>query len=121
MKKILIVDDQVEVRELIEVTLKSDRYQIIQAKNGKEAIEIANKVKPDLIFMDIMMYGGIDGLEATRRLKSNPETKNSIIIMLTAKCQKEDYKKGFDAGADDYFAKPFSPLRLIKKVEEILK
>ena len=121
MKKILIVDDQVEVRELIEVTLKSDRYQIIQAKNGEEAVEIANKVKPDLIFMDIMMHGSIDGLEATRRLKSNPETKNSIIIILTAKCQRGDYKKGFDAGADDYFAKPFSPLRLIKKVEEVLK
>jgi len=121
MKKILIVDDQVEVRELIEVTLKSDQYQIIQAKNGEEAVEIANKIKPDLILMDIMMHESIDGLEATRRLKSNHETKNSIIIMLTAKGQREDYKKGFDAGADDYFVKPFSPLKLIKKVEEILK
>ena len=121
MRKILIVDDQAEVRELVEITLKSDQYQIIQAENGEEAIEIVNKAKPDLILMDIMMHGNIDGLEATRRLKSNPETKDSFIIMLTAKGQKGDYEKGFDSGADDYFVKPFSPLELINKVEEILK
>jgi len=121
MRKILIVDDQAEVRELVEITLKSDQYQIIQAENGEEAIEIVNKAKPDLILMDIMMHGNIDGLEATRRLKSNPETKDSFIIMLTAKGQKGDYEKGFMAGADDYFVKPFSPLELIKKIEEVLK
>jgi len=120
MKKILIVDDQKEVRELVEVTLRVGDYQVLPAKSGKEAIDIAKSEKPDLIIMDIMMPGGMDGLEATRALRKDPETKNCRIIMLTAKGQEADKKKGVDAGADDYFTKPFSPLELIKKVEEIL-
>lgn len=120
MKRILIVDDQVEVRELVEVTLRSDGYQVFQAKSGEEAIEIARSVKPDLIIMDIMMPGGMDGLEATRALKNDLETKGSIIIMLTAKGQEADKEIGLQVGADDYFAKPFSPLELIEKVEEVL-
>ena len=120
MKKILIVDDQAEVRRLVEMTLKVGDYQVLQAKSGKEAIEIVRAEKPHLIIMDIMMPGDIDGLEATRVLKNDPETKDSKIIMLTAKGQETDREKGFEAGADDYFAKPFSPLELIKKVEEVL-
>ncbi len=120
MKKILIVDDQMEVRRLVEITLRVEDYQILQAESGEKAIEIVKTEKPDLIIMDIMMPGGIDGLEATRILKNDPETKDSTIIMLTAKGQEADRKKGFEAGADDYFIKPFSPLELIKKVEEVL-
>ena len=120
MKKILIVDDQLEVRELVEVTLRVEDFQIIQAKSGEEAFEIARSEKPDLIIMDIIMPGGMDGLEATRILKNDPETKDCQIIMLTAKGQQDDRDKGFEVGADDYFVKPFSPLDLIKKVEEVL-
>jgi len=120
MKKILIVDDQVEVRELVEVTLRSGDYQVFQAESGEKAIEIARAVKPDLIIMDIMMPGGMDGLEATGALKNDPETNGITIIMLTAKGQEADRKTGLGAGADDYFVKPFSPLELIKKVEEVL-
>ena len=120
MKKILIVDDQMEVRRLVEMTLRVEDYQILQAESGKKAIEIVKTEKPDLIIMDIMMPGGIDGFEATRILKNDPETKDSTIIMLTAKGQEADREKGFEAGADDYFIKPFSPLELIKKVEEVL-
>ena len=120
MKKILIVDDQVEVRELVEVTLRVEDYQIFQAKSGEEAIEIAKAEKPELIIMDIMMPGGMDGLEATRIIKNEPETKDCIIVMLTAKGQQADREVGLEAGASDYFAKPFSPLELIRKVEETL-
>jgi CheY-like chemotaxis protein len=120
MEKILIVDDQLEVRELVEVTLRVGNYQILQAQSGEEAIEIVMSEKPSLIIMDIMMPGGMDGLEATRILKNDPETKDCKIILLTAKGQQIDIEKGFAAGADDYFIKPFSPLELIKKVEEIL-
>jgi len=120
MKKILIVDDQMEVRRLVEMTLRVEDYQVLQAESGEEAIEIVKTEKPDLIIMDIMMPGGIDGHEATRILKNDPETKDSTIIMLTAKGQEADREKGFEAGADDYFIKPFSPLELIKKVEEVL-
>ncbi|MBW2118011.1 MAG: response regulator [Deltaproteobacteria bacterium] len=120
MKNILIVDDQAEVRELVEVTLRVEDYRILQAKSGEEAVEIARAEKPDLIIMDIMMPGSVDGLEATRILKNDPETKDCKIIMLTAKGQETDRKAGFEAGANDYFIKPFSPLELIKKVEEAL-
>jgi len=120
MKKILIVDDQVEVRELVEVTLRVEDYQIFQASSGEEAIEIAKAEKPELIIMDIMMPGGMDGLEATRVLKNDPETTNCTIIMLTAKGQQADRDAGLKAGASDYFAKPFSPLDLMKKVDDVL-
>ena len=121
MKKILIVDDRLEVRELVEVTLRAKHYQIIQASTGERALEIVRVEKPDLILMDIMMPGGMDGLEATRILKNNPDTKDCTIIILTAKGQKTDREKGLEAGAEDYFVKPFSPLDLIKKVEEALE
>lgn len=118
MKKILIVEDQLEIRELVEVTLKSDDYQIHRAESGEKAVAIALTEKPDLIIMDIMMPGPCDGLEATRRIKSDPNTKKCKIILLTAKGQQVDKDIGFKAGADDYFVKPFSPLELIRKVEE---
>ena len=120
MKKILIVDDRFEVRELVKVTLRSDDYQVIEAESGEKAVEIARSEKPDLIIMDIMMPGGMDGLEATHIIKNDPETKDCQIIMLTAKGQQFDIKKGIETGADSYFVKPFSPLELIRKVEEIL-
>jgi len=121
MKKILIVDDQKEVRELVEVTLRVGDYQIVQASNGREAIELAISEKPDLIIMDVMMPGEIDGLEATRVIKDSCETSNSIVVMLTAKGQAADREAGIKAGAKDYFSKPFSPLDLIRKVEELLE
>jgi DNA-binding response OmpR family regulator len=120
MKKILIVDDQSEVRELVEVTLRSGDYHVFHAENGEKAIEIARAEKPDLIIMDIMMPGKIDGLEATRILKKASETRDCIIVMLTSKGQEVDKEKGFEVGADDYFSKPFSPLELIKRMEEVL-
>ena len=121
MNKVLIVDDQPEVRELVEITLRSENFRILQAQDGENAINIARKEKPVLIIMDIMMPGKIDGIEATRILKNDPETKEIIIIILTAKGQKGDIEKGYKAGAEDYFVKPFSPLDLIKKVDEVLE
>ncbi len=119
MKKILIVDDEWQVRRLVEVTLRADDREILMAEVGEDAVEIARREKPDLILMDIMMPGEIDGLKATRILKNDPKTKGCTIIMLTAKSQDEDREKGFEAGADDYFSKPFSPMALIEKTEEM--
>ncbi|MBI5427633.1 MAG: response regulator [Nitrospinae bacterium] len=121
MKKILIVDDQLEVRELVEVTLRSGDYAILKAENGKTAVDIARAEKPDLIIMDIMMPGSPDGLEATKIIKSDPGTRECKVVMLTGKGQAVDREKGFEAGADDYFIKPFSPLELINKIEEFLE
>jgi two-component system phosphate regulon response regulator PhoB len=122
MKKILIVDDQVEVRELVQVTLEVGDYQILTAENGQQAIDIAEREHPDIILLDIMMPGSkVDGLEACRRLKSDSKTADITIVMLSAKGQSGDLEAGKAAGADDYFTKPFSPIALIDKVEEVMK
>jgi len=120
MKKILIVDDQCELRELVEITLKSEDYQVFQAENGKQAVEIATSEKPNVIVMDIMMPV-MDGIEATRIIKSTPETKEYIVLMLTGESKEEDKQKGFAAGVSGYLSKPFSPLELLHKVEEFLQ
>ena len=121
MKTILVVDDQQEIRDLVEVTLRVSDFKILKASTGEDAIDLAKNENPDLIIMDIMMPGRIDGLEATRILKADEKTKNCTILMLTAKGQKIDLEAGDLAGADEYFVKPFSPLELIRKVEEILE
>jgi two-component system, OmpR family, phosphate regulon response regulator PhoB len=120
MKKILIVDDEPGIRKLVKSTLKSKDYQILQAENGQKAVDIAREENPDLILMDIMMPGDLDGLGATRILKGDPKTSHSAIIILSARIQEEDLAKGMQAGANEYFTKPFSPLDLVKKVEEVL-
>ncbi len=121
MKKILIVDDQMEVRELINVTLRSSNYKLLQAENGPQALEIARKELPDLILLDVMMpKGGIDGFEVCETLKKETLTRDIHIVMLTAIQQEVDLQRGRKAGADDYFTKPFSPLKLLKKVSDIL-
>jgi CheY-like chemotaxis protein len=120
MKKILIVDDQETVRRLVELTLKSDARQVLQAKSGEEGLEIAKAEKPDLVIMDIMMPGGMDGFEAVRILKATQETKNCPILMLTAKNEKSEKTKTYEAGADDYLAKPFKLDDLMKKVEKLV-
>ena len=121
MKKILIVDDQLEVRELVQVTLEIGDYQILAAENGQQALEVAHAESPDIILLDIMMPGSdVDGLEACRRLKQDPATAHITVVMLSAKGQESDIAAGRAAGADDYFTKPFSPIALIEKVEEVV-
>lgn len=121
MKKILIVDDQPEVRELVDVTLRIGEYTIWQAANGDQALTVAHAEHPDLILLDVMMpNSSMDGFEVCRRLKSNPETQNIYVVMLTARGQDTDLEMGRQVGADDYFTKPFSPLQLMNKVEELL-
>ena len=120
-KKILIVDDQLEVRELVQVTLGAGDYQTHQAQNGREAIDRARALRPDLIILDVMMPGGIDGYEVCRTLKGDAATQGIRILMLTAKGQVTDREKGLTCGADGYFVKPFSPLELLNKIEDVLK
>ncbi len=119
-KKILVVDDEKDIRDLVEVTLLRGDHLVMKAESGDRAVDIARTQKPDLILMDIMMPGNIDGLEATRILKNDPETRQCKVVLLTAKGQLADRQEGIKAGADDYFSKPFSPLELLKKVDQIL-
>jgi two-component system phosphate regulon response regulator PhoB len=121
MKKILIVDDQPEVRELVDVTLRISDYTISQAESGDQALTVARAEHPDLILLDVMMpTSSIDGFEVCRQLKSDPMTRDISIVMLTARGQEADVEMGRKVGADDYFTKPFSPLQLMNKVEELL-
>ncbi len=121
MKKILIVDDQAEIRDLIATTLRIGPYQIFQAASGPEALELAQREKPDLILLDVMMQaGGMDGFEACRRIKTDLETSGSFVMMLTARGQRKDLEEGLAAGANGYFIKPFSPLELMTKVDEVM-
>lgn len=120
MKKILIVDDEEEIRRLVAATLPKLDCQVLSANSGESAVEISKAEKPDLIMMDIRMPGPIDGLQATRLIKRDPETQSCFIIMLTSLGDDLDKQRGFEAGADDYFVKPFSPLELLRKVDQIL-
>ena len=119
-KKILIVDDERDIRDLVEATLSRSDHVVLQADSGEKALEIARLEKPHLILMDIMMPGNIDGLEATRILKNDPSTRSCTIIILSAKAQISDREKGIESGADGYLVKPFSPLELLRKVDQIL-
>lgn len=117
MKKILIVDDSKEIRHLVKTTLEMNDYIVFEAPNGVKAVESARKIKPDVIIMDLMMPG-LDGVEATRQIKNDPETKDCQVIILTG--SDHDREKGISAGACDFFIKPFSPLDLIAKVDNLL-
>lgn len=121
MKTILIVDDQPEVRELVAVTLEIGDYKILMADNGDKALDLARREHPDLMLLDVQMPGGsIDGYRVCQLLKSDLSTRDICILMLTAKGQDWDRQQGIEAGANDYFVKPFSPLELMMKVEEVL-
>ncbi|MBW1740852.1 MAG: response regulator [Deltaproteobacteria bacterium] len=120
MKKILIVDDEEKVRRLVEVTLSIGKFDILHASSGEEALKIARESKPDIMLLDIMMPGKLDGFDVCRLLKKDPDIANIYIIMLTAKGQKVDKEKGLALGADDYFVKPFSPMELIDKIDRVL-
>jgi two-component system alkaline phosphatase synthesis response regulator PhoP len=120
MKKILIADDEEFIRELIAATINRGDYELVEAKDGIEALDLARKEMPDLIVLDIKMPG-IDGFKVCKELKSEPETASIKIIVLTAFGQDEDIRKGKEAGADDYFLKPFNPIDLMNKIDGMLR
>lgn len=119
MKKILIVDDSKEIRELVIATLETEEYKVFEASDGAKAIATALLEKPDFIIMDVILPGGINGIEATRTIKSNPLTKHCTVIILTGTDDKNVSKKGFEAGASGFFMKPFSPLDLLQKLDNV--
>ena len=118
--KILLVDDELDILEIVGYNLLQEGYQLITAVNGKEAVLKAKKELPNLIIMDVMMPE-MDGMEACELIRKIPELSNVIITFLTAR--NEDYSQvaGFDAGADDYIAKPIKPKLLVSKVKALLR
>ena len=118
--KILLVDDEPDILEFMDYNLKKEGYKTLLAKNGQEAVDIALREKPHLIILDIMMPV-MDGIEACRQLRSNPDFNNTVIAFLTAR--NEDYSQiaGFDVGADDYISKPIKPRVLTSRIKALLR
>lgn len=120
MSTILLVDDSREIRELLSATLKFDSHTILQAGSGDDAVRMAREHRPDLVIMDIEMPGGIDGAEATRRIKNQDDTRDTTVIVVSGTPRKEKYEECLNAGAARCLVKPFSPLELIQTVEHAL-
>ncbi|EEF79149.1 response regulator transcription factor [Methylophaga thiooxydans] len=116
-QKLLIVDDHAELRTLIKMTLEHSDYQLFETDSGEGALQLVAETQPDVIILDIMMPGKIDGIEVCRQIKSNPATAATKVILLSAKGQKKDIQAGDDAGADAYFIKPFSPTSLLEAIQ----
>ncbi len=119
MKKILIVEDEPDIMEVVRIALSDSSYRIELASTGEEALEITAAEIPDLLLLDIMLPG-ISGLEVCKQLKGDPKTKGAHIIILTAKAQRKDIRAGYEAGCDDYIVKPFNTIALIERVKHIL-
>jgi DNA-binding response OmpR family regulator len=116
---VLAADDDEDILALVAFRLERSGYTVIQARDGQEALDLALSEKPDLAVLDVMMPK-LDGFELTRRLRSEEATSRMPIILLTARAQDTDVAQGFDAGADDYIRKPFSPQELRTRVQAIL-
>ena len=118
--KILLVDDEPDILEIVGYNLSQEGYQISTASNGKEAVLMAKKEEPHLIIMDVMMPE-MDGIEACENIRKLPELQNTIITFLTARSEDYSQVAGFDAGADDYISKPIKPKVLVSKVKALLR
>ncbi|MBN8643032.1 MAG: response regulator transcription factor [Flavobacteriales bacterium] len=118
--KILLVDDEQDILEIVGYNLSQEGYKIVTASNGREAIAVAKKEIPQLIIMDVMMPE-MDGMEACENIRKIPELSNVIITFLTARSEDYSQVAGFDAGADDYIAKPIKPKLLVSKVKALLR
>ncbi|MCS6963456.1 response regulator transcription factor [Thermoflexus sp.] len=119
MARILIAEDERDIRELITFTLEFGGFQVIAAANGQEAVELARQHRPDLIILDVRMPK-MTGYEACRILKSQEETRAIPVVFLSAKGQEAEIRQGMEAGADAYILKPFAPDELIQQVQMIL-
>ena len=119
-KKILIVDDEIDILEILSYNFKKENYEVFTIDNGVDAIKLAKKEIPDLIVLDVMMPQ-MDGIEACRLLKEEASLANTIIIFLTARGEEYSEIAGFDVGADDYITKPIRPRALLTRVKSLLK
>jgi two-component system phosphate regulon response regulator PhoB len=120
MKRVLIVEDQADIRKLIRMTLEFEPYEIHEAANGTDGLKMATEVLPDLILLDVMMPGDLDGLQVCARVRALPALQTTRVVLLTARGQAQDRDAGQEAGADDYLIKPFSPLQLIETIERLM-
>ncbi|MGE4588989.1 MAG: response regulator [Acidaminococcaceae bacterium] len=119
-QKVLVVDDEDNIRMLVKFNLEKADYEVFEAEDGRKAVEMATDLLPDIVILDLMLPG-IDGLEVCRNLKRNPRTAALPIIMLTAKSDEIDRVIGLELGADDYMTKPFSQRELLARIKAVLR
>lgn len=119
-QKVLIIEDQAEIRHLIRVTLSVGQYEVHEADNGVAGLALAKSVKPDLVLLDVMMPGELGGFDVCERIKADPELNGVMVMMLTALGQVSDIDTARDVGADAYWVKPFSPAELLDQIEILL-
>jgi len=120
MAKLLVVDDEPAIREMVRFTLSRSGYECIEAEDGAQAKQLIISENPDLILLDVMMPGQ-SGLDLARELRRGDSSKDIPIIMLTARCSEQDKIRGLDVGADDYITKPFSPGELVARIKALLR
>lgn len=120
MDKILVVEDEPDIREILEYNLAREGFRVIACGDGAQGVDAARREAPALILLDLMLPG-IDGVEACRLLKQDPITSDIPVIMVTAKSEESDVVLGLGVGADDYIAKPFSPKELVARVRAVLR
>jgi two-component system alkaline phosphatase synthesis response regulator PhoP len=117
--KILVVDDEIYIVHILDFSLGMEGYEVVTALDGEQALEKLQSDRPDLIVLDIMMPK-LDGYEVCKAIKSDPETRQIPVILLSAKGRNVDQKLGFEVGADDYITKPFSPRKLVERINQLL-
>lgn len=118
--KILLVDDDADILEIVGFNLEAEGYQVLKANNGKEAVSIAKKEHPNLVILDVMMPE-MDGIEACENMRKLPELQSTVITFLTARGEDYSQVAGFEVGADDYITKPIKPKLLVSKVKALLR
>ncbi|MDP3230883.1 MAG: response regulator [Acidovorax sp.] len=116
MKKILIVEDHMDIRKLLRMTLEFDDFEIHEAATGDVGWAMAQELRPHMVLLDVMMPGALNGLEVCRLIKDDPRMRHTKVIMLTARVQAADREAGAAAGADDYLMKPFSTLQVLETI-----
>lgn len=116
MTKLLIVEDQPDLAKLVRLTLQPLGYMLFAAGDGETALRVCERERPQLVLLDAMLPGGIDGFEVCRRIRGDPATAHAVVIMLTARGQQADLEEGERAGADGYVVKPFRPSELLEMV-----
>ena len=121
MRRVLIVEDQSDIRRLIKWSLEEEGYDMREAVNGSTGLAEARRFKPHLLVLDVMMPGDIDGLDLCRLVKADASLGPPRVLLLTARAQERDRRAGDEAGADGYLVKPFSPIQLARTVAELLK
>jgi two-component system alkaline phosphatase synthesis response regulator PhoP len=119
-KRILVVDDEIYIVHILEFTLTMEGYEVLTAADGEEALRRLEQDRPDLVVLDIMMPK-VDGYEVLRRIRADEEFRQLPVILLSAKGRPVDRETGLEIGADDYIVKPFSPRRLLEKIQDLLE